>query len=204
MPVTKSDYYFEVTFSDIFSHAQRAPRRSLGSFADAFISDSASDVLIGSRSPKGGFNYLSGNGGRDTLISNSVASSFLIGSSNFTHANTEIDTLIGSSSASDHFYLSSLYKGSGYAVIKAFQPSRDFVYLSSSEDPGARGDYIGVGAARIQVNYIARKGLFNNVASTFIDYANGDNLAVFEGYSPATPNHSIIQSLYLQGALRFT
>lgn len=203
MAVTKSSSYFEVKYFDLFSYAQNAPR-FLRSFADAFLSDSVSDILTGSRMPSSGFNYLAGNGGNDTLISNSLANSFLIGSSNFTGTNSEVDTLIGSSSTSDHFYLSSLYKGSGYAVVKSFQPSRDFVYLTGSEDPGARGDYIVSGATRIQVNYIARKGFFNNAPSTFIDYANGDRLAVIEGYSPSTPNQSIIQNLFAQGALRIT
>lgn len=203
MALQIADYYFEAGFFDSITGINT--RQYLKTYANAILSDGASDTIIGARNPSRGFNYLAGNGGNDNLISNSLSSSFLVGSSDFSATNGEIDILIGSSSARDHFYLSGLYRGSGFAVIKNFQPARDFLYISSGssarEEPPANGHIVG----NLQIHYNATRGIFNNVPSTFINYAsNGDRLAVIEGYSPAIANQNILANLFSQGALRLT
>jgi hypothetical protein len=162
-------------------------------------SDSASDTVNGYSFPSTGANLQLGNGGNDTLISNpnTSAPAFLRGSSNTTASNTEIDTLVGSNTSRDHFLLYGLYKGSGYAIIKSFDSSKDYLYFSR----GTGGQKLWTrwdGTQSISVGLSTSSGLFNGQTSTFIRSAGGDLLAVLQGVNES------LQSLYDSGSLRLT
>jgi hypothetical protein len=166
------------------------------SAVNQLTSDDNADAITGFRTPSAGANLLVGNGGSDVLRSNSTQLSWLIGSSDTTTGNREIDILIGASAGSDNFVLHNRYRGSGYAIIKSFDKTRDALFV----DRGVGGDSIKYnnGAKSFSTGLVFQMRTYESQASTYLFRQNGDLVAILQGVQVNA------QTLFDYGALNFS